>query len=159
MNEIKEFKVVDKKFLEVTYVNDCKLTRIDLEALFGNKVAEEKNDKKSIHTEKDLLEAFKDLRDYTACNNCVYQKKKECVKGNFCIWNDIEKELKGKEELEKAFDSLSKEDEKAKKELSKEIDKQSRLKNIYQKAGLRVLNNYAINFLTILILKFLNIAA
>ena len=42
----------------------------------------------------DLLEAFKDLRDYSACNNCVYQKKKECVEGNFCIWNDIEKMLK-----------------------------------------------------------------
>ena len=35
----------------------------------------------------------------------------------------IEKELKRLEELEKAFDSLSKDDEKAKKLLSKEIEK------------------------------------
>ena len=131
MNEIKEFKVVDKKFLEVTYVNDSKLTRIDLEAFFGAKVVEEKNDKKSIHTAKDyLLEAFKDLRDYTACNNCQYQKTKECERGNFCIWNDIEKELKGKEELKKAFDSLSKDHEKAMKELSKEIEKNRALEII-----------------------------
>lgn len=38
-------------------------------------------------------------------------------------FSTIEKELKEKEELEKAFDSLSKENEKAMKELSKEIEK------------------------------------
>ena len=40
------------------------------------------------------LVAFKDLRDFTACNHCQYQKSKDCVKGGFCIWNDIEKDLK-----------------------------------------------------------------
>ena len=42
--EIKEFRIVDKKFLEVIYVDDCTFTRIDLEALFGAKVVEEKNE-------------------------------------------------------------------------------------------------------------------
>ena len=46
-----------------------------------------------------LLEAFYDLRDYNACNHCQYQKSKDCIKGNFCIWNDIEKELKALEIL------------------------------------------------------------
>jgi len=45
----------------------------------------------------------------------------------------IEKELKGKEELEKAFDTLSKEDEKAKKLLSKEIEKNRAFEIIKQK--------------------------
>ena len=43
----------------------------------------------------------------------------------------IEKELKRLEELEKAFDALSKDDEKAKKLLSKEIEKNEVLEIIY----------------------------
>lgn len=42
----------------------------------------------------------------------------------------IEKELKDKEQLEKAFDSLSKENEKVMKELSKEIEKNRALTEI-----------------------------
>ena len=49
-----------------------------------------------------LLEAFKHLRDYTACNHCQYQKSKDCVKGGFCIWNEIEEQLKKAE----AFDII-----------------------------------------------------
>ena len=45
-------------------------------------------------------------------------------------YNIIEKELKRLEELEKAFDSLSKEDEKAKKLLSLEIEKNRALNEI-----------------------------
>ena len=45
----------------------------------------------------------------------------------------IEKELKRLEELEKAFDSLAKDDEKAKKLLSKEIEKNRALEIIKNK--------------------------
>ena len=51
-------------------------------------------------------------------------------------WDDIEiieKDLKRLEELEKAFDSLSKDDEKAKKLLSKEIEKNMALDIIKNK--------------------------
>lgn len=50
-----------------------------------------------------FLDAFNDLRDYNACNHCQYQKTKDCVKGNFCIWNDIDKRLKLLELLFKGF--------------------------------------------------------
>lgn len=44
----------------------------------------------------------------------------------------IEKELKRLEELEKAFVALSKDDEKAKKELSKEIEKNRALEVLFK---------------------------
>lgn len=52
---------------------------------------------------KGLLNAFNDLRDYNACNHCKYKKSKDCVKGGFCIWNDIEKELKRLEDIDNSL--------------------------------------------------------
>lgn len=52
--------------------------------------------------------------------------------------NVIEKELKRLEELEKAFDSLSKENEKVFKELSKEIEKNRKLQIIEKKFDVEV---------------------
>ena len=54
----------------------------------------------------------------------------------------IEKELKRLEELEKAFDSLSKEDEKTKKLLSKEIEKNRALEIIKSLVDLTKENNH-----------------
>lgn len=56
--------------------------------------------------------------------------------GGLKIVSNIEKELKRLEELEKAFDALSKEDEKAKKLLSKEIEKNRALEIIKRKPKL-----------------------
>ena len=53
----------------------------------------------------------------------------------------IEKELKRLEELEKAFDALSKDDEKAKKLLSKEIEKNRALEIIKETLNLKVYKN------------------
>lgn len=56
----------------------------------------------------------------------MYDYFKECLK-------EIKKKLKRLEELEKAFHALSKDDEKAKKELSKEIEKNRALEIIKKK--------------------------
>ena len=53
----------------------------------------------------------------------------------------IKKELKGKEELEKAFDTLSKDHEKAMKELSLEIEKNRALSTIVQIFDVKVGKN------------------
>lgn len=64
-----------------------------------------------IKMESKGLEALKDL------------SKMVFIYGGVEQYKTIEKELKRLEELEKAFDSLSKENEKIMKELSKEIEK------------------------------------
>ena len=54
----------------------------------------------------------------------------ECVSGYEDVMLSIEKELKRLEELEKAFVALSKDDEEAKKLLSKEIEKNKELNEV-----------------------------
>jgi len=59
---------------------------------------------------------------------------------NLCEF--IEKELKEKEELEKAFDTLSKDKEKVMKELSKEIEKNRALEIIKNKINWNITLNH-----------------
>lgn len=76
------------------------------------------------------LEALEEYKR-VVCPNCQYKNKEKC--DVVCFSNIIEKELKRLEELEKAFDSLSKDDEKAKKLLSKEIEKNRAFEIIKEK--------------------------
>lgn len=69
----------------------------------------------------------KGLEAWEIANNNAYENGYE-ISGDLCYI--IETELKRLEELEKAFDSLSKENEKVMKELSKEIEKNRALEII-----------------------------
>ena len=73
------------------------------------------------------LEAFNRIKSYFHSKQLL---TKEMTLNDL---DSIEKELKRLEELEKAFDSLSKDDEKAKKELSKEIERTRTLRIIKDK--------------------------
>ena len=70
------------------------------------------------------LEALRKLKNVFEVL-CLYNYKE--------MLDTIEKELKRLEELEKAFVALSKDDEKAKKELSKEIERTRTLRIIKDK--------------------------
>jgi hypothetical protein len=73
------------------------------------------------------LEELKELREYWL-NHLPLS-----VKDGLRIVKVLGKELKDYEQLKKAFDSLSKDDEKAKNELSKEIEKVKILRDIKDK--------------------------
>lgn len=74
------------------------------------------------------LEAWETIKSNYLLNNALVNNEVEIV----------ETALKRLEELEKAFDSLSKEDEKTKKLLSKEIEKNRALEIIKEKELLSV---------------------
>ena len=83
------------------------------------------------------LEALELLTDsvYYALIECKDNISTESKQKYLNAYNIVEEELKRLEELEKAFDTLSKDDEKAKKLLSKEIEK-NRVLEIIKSRGI-----------------------
>lgn len=69
---------------------------------------------------------------YEITQNDLDEKLRKSLR-EWVLKNAFPKELKDKEQLEKAFDSLSKENEKVMKELSKEIEKNRALEIIKEK--------------------------
>lgn len=84
---------------------------------------------------QDVAIVEKELKEYEEMKaikgTTTFDKAIEDTLINACP--NVAKKLKRLEELEKAFDALSKDDEKAKKELSKEIEKNRALEIIKKK--------------------------
>lgn len=78
------------------------------------------------------LDAIRQYKQAT-CPHCQYYYGNKCNNEYECFSTIVEKDLIRLEELEKAFDALSKDDEKAKKELSKEIERVRTLRLIKDK--------------------------
>ncbi len=98
LKEIKEFRIVDKKFLEVTYVDNCNLIRIDLEAFFCAKVVEEKNEQKY---SSEGLEALNRIENQFSQLGIKYKESGCHIRED--DYFTIEKALKRLEEIEKAM--------------------------------------------------------